>query len=363
MNFHAATEFFQIETERGRVVVERDYGEGHGMILEDPPIRQCANFCPFCFVDQGPKTLRMRKGLEIKDDDYRYSFLYGHYVTLTNLSRADFARISEMRLSPLYVSVHATDPEIRAKALGRPKADPMPILRKLHAAGIELHTQIVMIPGLNDGDVMRQTIDDLREVARTVAVVPVGLTSHHEQGVARWTPESARSALDDVLALGGDGYVQAADEWFSMLGIDPPEADYYGGMAVEENGVGMVRRMLDEWKTFKLPRKASVRARVITGKSPEIYIRRIIDEMNRIPGVDLELHAAENTTYGPDTTVTGLLAWRDIEPFARGTTFIPRVLLNGANVFLDDVRLEDIQKDHDIRVVESSARGLFSILK
>ncbi len=383
-DFHAATEVFEVKARRidasgtesiFTAEITREYGEAHGMILEDPPIRQCTNFCPFCFVDQAPKDKKFRKGLEIKDDDYRYSFLYGHYVTLTNLSNADFARIRDMRLSPLYVSVHATDPEIRARLLGRPKADAMPVLKRLKSASIELHSQIVMIRGLNDGDVMKRTVEDLfalQPELQSVAIVPVGLTSHHTQGVRRWTPEEARDALKEITDVGRNyprGFVQAADEWFSILGVDPPEADYYGGMAVEENGVGMVRKMLDDWSKLrkKLTKKDSASCLVVTGASPERWLRRIIADFNERTGSDVELRVAVNETYGPATTVTGLLGWRDIAPViaasGKSRVILPDVMLGGGDRFLDDVSIEDARlfSGRDIRMASASARGIATL--
>lgn len=379
VDFHAAQEIFEVTARRGDEIVvveiERDYGEAHGMILEDPPIRQCTNFCPFCFVDQAPQGAKFRKGLEIKDDDYRYSFLYGHYVTLTNLSNADFERIRAMRLSPLYISVHATDPAVRAQLLGRPKVDVMPVLRRLASASIELHTQIVMIRGLNDGDVMTRTVADLfelRPAVQSVAVVPVGLTSHHRQGVRRWTRSEAADALESILEFGRGypaGFVQAADEWFSILGENPPAAEYYGGMAVEENGVGMVRRMLDDWAELapSLAPHPALSSLIVTGASPERWLREIVGDFNARTGSSLELRAAVNATYGPDTTVTGLLGWRDIAPVIaaseRRDVVIPDVMLRGGDRFLDDITLEEarVESGRTIRAVETSARGFATL--
>lgn len=355
--------------------IERDWGEFHGLVLEDPPIKQCTNFCPFCFVDQAPPDRRLRRGLEIKDDDYRYSFLYGHYVTLTNLGAADLDRIRRYGLSPLYVSVQATDPVAREKLLGRPKVPILPLLDKLAAIGIELHTQVVLIPGLNDGAVLEQSVNDLWKrypAVRSVAVVPVGLTSHHHQGIPAWTPTSARAALDALDTLGRRhpaGFVQAADEWFSILDADPPPIEYYGGMAVEENGVGMVRRMLDDWSIMKFPRRVSARSGlVVTGRSPVRWMSRMVGRLNEVKGARFTLTPVTNLTYGPVTTVTGLLAWSDIaaaiEPHRDKDIWIPDVLLTADERFLDDITVEDAAaaSGRRIHVVASNAAGLASLL-
>lgn len=357
------------------IELTRDYGEFHGLLLEDPPIKQCTNFCPFCFVDQAPARKGLRRGLEIKDDDYRYSFLYGHYVTLTNLSRAQLERIGRLRLSPLYVSVHATDPLVRAQLLGRPKVEILPLLKKLAALEIVLHTQIVLIPGLNDDRVLEQSVSDLfalHPAVQSVAIVPVGLTSYQRQGVRGWKKSTARAALRQIFALGQrfpTGFVQAADEWFSILAEDPPPAEYYGGMAVEENGVGLVRRMLDDWKGITLPQRVRNRRGVIvTGKSPERWMRRMVEKINTVPGARFELVVVENHTYGPVTTVTGLLGWAD---FARAlgdrkseTVYLPDVCLTQSGRFLDDVTLETARSSSgcNIKTVPATAAGLASVL-
>lgn len=358
-----------------RVVVERDWGEFHGLVLEDPPIKQCTNFCPFCFVDQAPAGRRLRRGLEIKDDDYRYSFLYGHYVTLTNLGSADLDRIRRYALSPLYVSVQATDPKVREQLLGRPKVPILPLLDALAECRITIHTQVVLIPGLNDGAVLERSIDDLwarHPAVQSVAIVPVGLTSHHHKGVPGWTPESARNALAAIDALTKRhpaGFVQAADEWFSILGEDPPPAAYYGGMAVEENGVGMVRRMLDDWAALKLPRRVSPRSGlVITGRSPERWMAGFVADLNRVAGARFTLVPVKNHTYGPVTTVTGLLGWSDIAQAVAGidepTLWIPDVMLTADGRFLDDVTVGEAARESGrvLRIVPPTAAGLASLL-
>lgn len=357
------------------IAIVREWGEFHGLVLEDPPIKQCTNFCPFCFVDQAPPDRRLRRGLEIKDDDYRYSFLYGHYVTLTNLGSADLDRIRRYGLSPLYISVQATDPKVREQLLGRPKVPILPLLDRLAECGITIHTQVVLIPGLNDGAVLARSIDDLwarHPAVQSVAIVPVGLTSHHHKGVPGWTPESARLALDAIDALTQRhpaGFVQAADEWFSILGEDPPPAAYYAGMAIEENGVGMVRRMLDDWAAIRLPRRVRARSGlVITGRSPERWMARLLADINRVPGADFTLVPVTNHTYGPVTTVTGLLGWSDIAAavaaFDERTLWIPDVMLTADGRFLDDITVEEAAMDSGriLKIVPSTAAGLATLI-
>ena len=374
---------FRREAEFVSTVVTRDEGSLHGIIVEDPPIRECANICPFCFVDQNPINRNLRPGLEIRDDDYRYSFLYGHYVTLTNLTRRDLERIMSMKLSPLYVSVHATDPATRATLLGRKDAPILPLLNQLRDGGIQIHTQIVLIPGLNDGEIMAQTVEELYKLRTpqgsvdfrgisSVAVIPVGLTNFHHKGVASWTKETTSLALESILEIGRNhptGFLQAADEWFSMVGQDPPPIDYYGGMEVEENGVGMVRNLLDQWAAAKLPKKAPKRScAVVTGASPSGYISKITNDLNRIEGIDLELCVAENKTFGSSVTVTGLLGWNDIKDAVVNSTkpeiVIPDVVLDGYNRFLDGPTVSEAEKEisKKIQVVSSNAQGFLEII-
>ncbi len=377
--FAAADESFAVTFQRrGRArttLVSRREGEAHGLVLEDPPLRLCANKCPFCYVDQSPPHARFRPGLNVYDDDYRHSFLHGYYVTLTNLAERDIARILAMRLSPLYVSVHATDPALRSRLLGRPKVAILPILERFAAGGIEVHTQVVLVPGVNDGAALERTVADLRALSRTVktvAVVPVGVTAWKNPAIGSWTPETAAEALVGILRLGRRhprGFVQAADEWFCLASLDPPPRSYYGGMAVEENGVGMVRRLLDEWAGASLPKRVSPRsALVISGRSPEPFLRRIVNRLNRVEGMDVEYRVAENRTFGPDVTVTGLLAWRDIAPVIKASekpvVYLPDVMLNAEDRFLDNVTLAAARKKsgRDLRVVSATATGFLEMI-
>lgn len=373
--------------------VARREGIAHGMVFAPPPIRTCVNDCPFCYVDQFPAndriakasrtpgmaserpTTHFRDGLGIYDDDYRHSFLFGNYVTLTNLARADLARIIALRLSPLYVSVHATDPEVRARLLGRPRVAVMPVLERLAENGLAFHAQIVLIRGVNDGGVLRKSLSELaglRPAIRTIAIVPVGLTAHHHRGVPAWTASEARQILPSLKRLADrhpPGLVQLADEWFTRAGVEPPPAEHYGDFEVIEDGVGLIRRLIDDWKKVKLPaRTRSTRGLVITGRSPARFIRRIVARLNRIHGVTLDLGICDNLTFGAPVTVTGLLAWRDILPVivkseAR-TVYLPDVLLDRRKRFLDDVTLREAERvsGRRLRVIETSAKGFASII-
>jgi len=263
--FYASDSRLELSVERAgdvfRVDVERQYGQELGLEFAHPTfdvdIRRCASDCDFCFVKMNAPG--MRRTLSIKDDDYRYSFLFGHFVTLTNLTRADWARLEEQGLGPLYVSVHATEPELRRKMLGSRRApDILEQLRRLAELGIEVHTQIVLVPGQNDEAHLERTLADLLALferpVQSVGIVPVGLTRFHDGSCRPYTPGESAGVLDQVepwrsqaRKQTGCTFVYPSDEWYLVAGRDVPPAKAYDGFPQLENGVGMVRQLLDEW--------------------------------------------------------------------------------------------------------------------
>lgn len=280
--FYAAEDSLQIDIERDgvaqRVSVAREEGQQLGIEFEHPTfdidIRRCNNLCPFCFVLQNAP--RMRRTLYIKDDDYRYSFLFGHYVTLTNLAQEDWDRLAEQRLSPLYVSVHATDLETRRKCLRNATApNVIEQLRWLNAHGIEAHTQLVVTPGLNDGARLDESIRALAALypgVLSATVVPVGLTKHHKYGHRSHNAAEARAVVKQVQAWQkefqatlGARFVHATDEWYLVSGVRLPARKSYDGLSLQENGLGMVRDFLDEWRRVR---------REEVGRWPENSMRR-----------------------------------------------------------------------------------------
>ena len=344
---------------------QRKSGQALGITFEHPTfdidIRRCNNLCPFCFVLQ--TAPRMRRTLYIKDDDYRYSFLFGHFVTLTNLSPHDWDRIEQQHLSPLYVSVHSTDLENRRACLANPKApDVLAQLRWLGERGIELHTQLVITPGLNDGPWMERSIRDLADLypaVRSVCVVPVGLTRHHKYGRRAHTPAEAAEVLDVValwqekcLAQYGARFVYPTDEWFLVSGRAVPPRKYYDGLALEENGLGMVRAFLDDWKKVKrelgaaqlpAPESAQPSATLVTATLFEPVLRKAADEFNARAGTRLQVVAVRNERLGEGITVAGLLMGADVMAQLEGRelgTFVvlPRVMFDHPQgISLDDI--------------------------
>lgn len=334
-------------------------------------IRRCGNRCVFCFVDQLPTGLR--PSLYVKDEDYRLSFLQGNYVTLTGLSRADRDRIVRRRLSPLYVSVHATDPEIRGHLLGRRRPAPiLPLLADLAAHGIRLQTQAVICPGWNDGDVLQRTIDDLASLwpgVHSLAVVPVGLTAHRA-GLTPLRPFARRGARE-LLALVenrqekyagtiGTRFVFAADEFYLLAGRRLPPADRYEDYPQLENGVGLIRAFEDgfraSWRRWRRACPPGT-VRVVTGAAAAGMWGRLARLVGRA-GLRLEILPVINGLFGGSVTVAGLLAGADIIRALRDRasmpTFVPRIALRrGEDVFLDGVTAAELTAITGAEVIDT----------
>jgi len=347
--------------------VEKDYDQDLGLEFASAVfdrVRPCANRCVFCFVDQMPPG--MRESLYVKDDDYRLSFLYGNFITLTNLTQRDLARIRRLHLSPLYVSVHATDGDIRASLLGNPRAkDILGRLKDLTADGIELHTQVVLCPGLNDGPVLERTIADLYALAPGVlslAIVPVGLTRHREKcrPLRGFTPEEAAGVISAVAswqrrcrAETGASFVYLADEFYLACGQPIPAYDHYDDFPQLENGVGIVRSFLAEWdetavsgQGYSTPHNIDV----VCGVSAATVLGPLLSRLS-LPNLTVNLVPVVNAFFGPDVTVTGLLTGADIIAALRagdrpqGGVVIPGVALRkGENIFLDGLTPEDVSR-------------------
>lgn len=335
--------------------VERPDGESFGIELEPPTVRRCANRCEFCFVEGLPKG-RLRKNLYIRDDDYRLSFAYGNFATLSNVKERDVQRILEYRLSPLYVSVHATPHEARKKLLNNPRVpDILEQLRTLRDGGIQFHAQMVVVPGLNDGAVLEQSLADLYSFGDdvlSVAVVPVGLTQFSHLYTGRsMDRDTARALLevvgrwsDRALAERGDQWARASDEMYMLAQLELPAPAHYGEFAQIENGVGavtMLRERVREGLEL-LPRLDGRRIGVVTGYSMRDLMPAVLDELAAATGARFELLVTENSLFGPTTTVAGLLVGEDIRRALEGRTdldlaLIPAESINDDGLFLDDV--------------------------
>jgi putative radical SAM enzyme (TIGR03279 family) len=340
--------------------IEKDAGESLGIVLAQDTVRQCANKCVFCFVDGNPNGAR--KSLHLKDDDFRLSFTYGSYVTLTNLGPKGFQRLIDQRLSPLYVSVHATEPEVRERLLGVALGGQIvQQLRELTAAGIDVHTQIVLCPEWNDGAHLERTIDDLWSIGPGVlslSVVPVGLTKYNiNRPVRLLTGEEAARALQQIEAARersvrerGIGWAYAADEMFLMAGAEVPEDSYYDDWPLTENGVGAVRRLFDDFEAgiSDVPRFDSRRVGIVTGARMGHVMRPLVAPLARQTGAAVTLLPVVNRMYGDTVTTAGLLPGRDIADALRAAdldiALVPAESLNDDDLFVDNFSFADLQQ-------------------
>jgi putative radical SAM enzyme (TIGR03279 family) len=395
--FLIADEFLEIEVEKldGEIWVleiEKDVDEDMGLAFENPvfdQVKSCRNKCIFCFVDQMPPN--MRQSLYVKDDDYRLSFLQGNFITLTNLSEADIQRIITLKLSPLYVSVHTVDEQVRNIALANPKgAVGIKILDRLLAAGIQIHTQVVLVPGFNDGEILQKTINEL--VKRnpgilSLAIVPVGLTKFRQglESLRVFTNEEAGNILEMIegkqqqfLAGIKTSFVFASDEFYLLARRPMPDYEAYEDYCQLENGVGLSRlfwHQAEEWlannhskiKQFESSRQFII----ITGKSGEKVLEPVVRQVTSAANLQIELAVVENDWFGPHVTVTGLLTGSDIvkELKQRNLTgkvvVIPDILLRkDGEVFLDDLSIMDFKSlvEAPVLVTETSGDGLLKAL-
>ncbi len=378
VQFYGADEALELLIRRdGELLLfeaERDYNQALGLAFIHPTfdtdIRRCNNLCPFCFVLQMPP--KFRRTMYIKDDDYRYSFLYGHFVTLTNLSEHDWERIETMGLSPLYVSVHATDVEMRRKMLGNATApDVMEQLRWLAERGIKIHTQLVVTPGMNDGRYLRQSIRDLATLypaVQSVSVVPVGLTRHHKYGLRPHTKEEATAVLDyldavqpDYLDQFGIRFAYPTDEWYLVAERDVPPLDVYDGQQLHENGLGLVRRFLDAWEKENLEisnwrlkpnRQSSIlhlnSITLATGTMFAPVLEKAAAVFEEMVGVETAVLPIVNQRLGPSITTAGLLMAEDAIAQLQANSYgdlvvLPQVMFAHPNtVSLDDISPQEV---------------------
>lgn len=365
-----------------RTVVTKMPDDDLGLEFVPFRIKKCRNNCLFCFVDQMPKGCRA--SLSIKDDDYRASFLHGNYITLGNLTGQDWERIFNQRLSPLYISVHATDTSLRASLLRNKKApDIMTALRRLAAGGIKMHTQIVLCPGINDGSHLVKTIEDLSGLypaVSSIAAVPVGLTSHRKKlfPLRPFTPRQARAVLEIITSLGkkykrrfGTRLVFASDEFYIKAKEPIPPASWYEDFPQIENGVGMTAEFIRDAARARLPAKIHpVVATVVTGVSFSRKLRAIVKRFDDVKGAVVKQVTVKNRFFGPLVTVAGLLTGRDVLHALKGRRLgnmlmIPsNALKEDEDLFLDGMSLDQIERTLQVKVVSvGSFRDMVDALR
>lgn len=381
--FYSAEEELDFVIQRGNcapqtVHVQREYGQELGIDFDQVTfdgIRRCRNRCEFCFIQHMPPG--MRQTLYVRDDDYRYSFLYGNFVTLTNLGDEDWARIEEQRLSPLYVSVHSTDPALRARMLGTPAAsDIVGQLRRLGRAGIELHTQIVVVPTVNDGAALEKTVRDLARLAavRSIGVVPVGLTRYQACGLRTPTADEARAILAFVGPLQrsfraerGASLVYASDELYLMAGLPLPSARAYDGFPQLANGVGLTRQLLDDWRRAMRRGRGTPwpyrKVTLVCGTLIASTLQALALELTDLVAAEVQVAPVTNEFFGPTVTVSGLLTAQDVigALHARPVgdlVVLPRAMFDASGeLTLDDQRRSDIEQALGVPVAMADRLG------
>lgn len=374
-----------IEAEDGarrHVVIEKYPDEDLGLEFESAvfdKVRTCYNKCIFCFVDQ--MIPGMRPGLYVRDDDYRLSFLYGNFITLTNMKDEDFERIISTHMTPLYVSVHATDPQVRCQMMNnRFAGELMTKLERLLGAGIQVHTQIVCCPGYNDGEVLAKTFTDLyarHPGVLTMAVVPVGLTKNrdHLHELRTFTKEEAAAVVEQVTAWQercrqetGKSFVYLGDEFYLLADKELPPGEWYDGFPQLENGIGLTRSFLDEWADVisKLHNpKGRPDAIIPIGEGAYKVLKPLMDELNRTLETEHQFVPVANKFFGGRVNVTGLLTGGDILSYAEEgkRIILPAVVLNKDSLFLDDMSLEEFKKSCPTKVeIAENARELLHYL-
>lgn len=359
------------------VSVQKDEYEPLGLsfatsLMDD--MRTCRNHCVFCFIDQMPKGVRT--SLHVKDDDWRMSFIMGNYVTLTNLDERELERIIHRRVSPLYVSLHASNPDVRVQMMKNPRAgEAMNQLKRLAEAGLKFHLQAVLCPGLNDGEVLLQTIRDVTALipyAQSLAIVPVGLTKYREglTELRRFTPEEASRMIDEIEPLQktflkqyGTRFVFLADEWYTCCRRELPAYDTYEDFPQIENGVGLLRlfegelqEALEEREPLKQPRRFLMAG----GVSAEPFFREVYRTLEPY-GVFIETRAIVNNYFGESVTVGGLVTGGDLTSQLAGLDFgqallIPRAMLKAdESVFLDGMTLFEAERRLGTKIIPVSS--------
>ena len=382
-DYEVELELENAQGQRRQVHIDKYPDEDLGLEFEVAvfdKVSTCYNNCIFCFVDQ--MIPGMRKGLYVRDDDYRLSFLYGNFITLTNLKEEDFQRIIQTHMTPLYVSVHATDPKVRCEMMhNRFAGELMDKLERLFAAGIEVHTQIVCCPGYNDGEILAKSFHDLyarHPHVLTMAVVPVGITKHREglHPLRTFTKEEAAALIDQVTPWQrqcreetGKTFIYLGDEFYLLAGRDVPTAEWYDGFPQLENGIGLTRSFVDEWQAT-LPSLSSYQAAspavIPVGESAFTVLQPLLGVLNKQFNTAHSFVPVPNQFFGGKVNVTGLLTASDILRTCKESgkrLILPAVVLNNDKLFLDDTALEQFRKEYPGKVdIAKDAKELLHLL-
>ncbi len=383
--FLCAEEFLNLEVidtkgKTHQVAIEKDYDDDLGLEFSTAlfdGLLQCNNHCPFCFIDQQPPG--KRESLYYKDDDYRLSFLYGSYLTLTNLTEPEWLRIKTLRLSPLFVSVHATEPEVRVRLLKNSRAGK--ILENLQWFAenrLQIHAQVVVCPGINDGIHLDQTLEDLAKfydvdlpTVASVAIVPVGLTKFRpaEDELIPVTPNKALEVIQQVQKFQhqcqqkfGTNFAWLADEWFLIAGLDLPTADHYEDYPQLGNGVGSIRQFIGDFTaTAKelLPPMINPEKKLtwVVGNAVGQAFQPLVKQLNQVAGLEIKLVALQSNYWGQTMTVTGLLTGQDLlsglqnQDLGQGILLPTVMLKHGESKFLDDLTVAEVSSELGVNIL------------
>ena len=359
---------FEISGRMEKIEIEKEYDDDLGVEFEEMKIRSCANNCVFCFVDQNPPE--MRKGMYFRDGDYRMSYLHGHYITMTNMGQNELNRVVEQRLSPLYISVHVTDIQQRQKLFLYKKDDGLLTkLEYLTNNGIELHTQIVLMPDLNDGEFLNKTLEDLYHYypsVKSCTIVPVGLTGHRKglMEIKSADKKYAENLLNGITRMRDkfsgkkSPFVLYSDEWFILAEQPFPPLSDYGELDLAENGVGQVRQFLTlfEEESANFPRALAFETNITLATGTLVYEtfqKEVIPILNQIDNLTVTLLPIINKFYGESVTVTGLLTGTDIitqlasEDLGDAVWMSHRIINDEGTLTLDNLTLDDISNAID----------------
>ena len=377
---------FEIKTPTGEIEeyeIEKDFDEELGFIFESAifdKIKPCLNKCIFCFVDQQPEGLR--DSLYIKDDDYRLSYLQGTYVTLTNLTKKDKERIATQHLGPLFISVHTTNPELRAKMLrNKNAANLMKELQFLQENDIPINTQVVLCPGYNDGEELKRTLNDLwqfKSILNSIAIVPLGLTKYRKEKLTKVTKKIANETIgiiDEFNKKIKKNIATASDEFFLLAEKEIPNKKYYNGYSQLEDGVGSLRCLLDDFekrikkaqKEVKTKKEYTIACSLAAEKAFILFAQ----ELNKIKNISLQVVAIKNEFWGKDVSVAGLITAQDLIKQLKNNchkqVIIPSIVLRPYTTeFLDGLTVKDVEKELNAKLIVQqdiySLKELFDLL-
>jgi putative radical SAM enzyme (TIGR03279 family) len=372
--YNISERFVKLNVSRGNgsfeIKIEKETDDDLGIIGDNFKIKRCNNKCIFCFIDQNPSGLR--KSLYIKDEDYRFSFLYGNYVTMTNINKNDIVRIIKQRLSPLYVSVHSVNENIR-KLLGmKDNGNIIDKIKMLTDNKIELHGQIVLCPMINDNEVLKETVFELFKYYpnfRSVSIVPVGLTKHRRNlySIKKINNQYAKKILIEIKKIQkyfkkqtGENFVYPSDEFFLKADEPLPSKEYYNNFYQIENGVGLTRKFLDDFlkQSKSFPEQLNIRKKIylITGTlGYNILKNEIVPILKKIKNLDVHLIEVKNEFFGNTVTVSGLLTGQDIYKAVKyikenGIIILPPECVNDDGLFLDDYTINDLNKSSSCEI-------------